>query len=291
MGYISGKGGAVNGVPEVRVWDMNAESIGGPYASSASAGAVDRIVGSNDWTGRYGAYGDMPAVLFDDSFAFVGSVDGSVGVYGTAVVTQIRIDIEIPQEPSQPPTPIAHVVEFKANGVLHKGAAVAADATVPNPPNPKDLNIQYAVPAASPSWIDLNGSVHRASLILRRPTPVYRRGKGYGFTNRVTGHFDAHLEFGCYVSAFTSTLEEGEIYGIKLYTSPTRTWLIDWMLCEALNEMKTPIEEAGFIEAGTRALVSMNPRLSLKSVTLIDAVATRGSITAPDSSVIWPITP
>jgi len=269
----------VNGADTVRSWRINPISPGGPYAGSNAAGAFDRIAGWKDWVGQYAAYGHTPAVMPGDAFAFLGSIDGSVGCSGTAIVEVVRVEIEIPQDEETPPTPINHTVQFKANGTLNRGAAVAADETVPNPPNPKDLKIQYATPAAVPSWTTLC-SVYRAALTLSKRNPIYRPGCNSGQTFRLEGNLDAQLEFEVYDSAMTNLPDEGSPYGVRIYVTSTLFWEINWMLLEEIAPFEVPIE--------TRKLVNAKLQWALRSTTLISAVATRGTIKKPDTTTWWP---
>lgn len=279
MGYITGKDGMVNGADTVRLWRIEPLSPGGPYAGSDAAGAMDRIDGWKDWKGQYAAYGHTPSSMPGTALSFVGSIDGSVGVYGTAIVEAVTIDIEIPQDEEQPPTPINHIVEFKANGTLSRGAAVAADADVPNVPNPKELKVEYATPAAVQSYTTLS-SVYRARLRIACRNPLYRPGAGSGLTYRLAGNIDASLQMEMYESAATNLPTEGNNYGIKIYVTSTLFWYIDWMKLEGITPFEVPIE--------TRKLVYANLDWALKSTHLIGVTPTRGSIKKPNTTTWWP---
>ena len=279
MGRITGKDGGINGIGCVRVWDVDSSRIGGRFSGSCAAGVIDRILGSKDWVGRYGAYGHTPTVMPGEAFAFIGSIDGSVGVYGTAIVESVRITSQIPQEENQEPKPVSHVVTFKANGALTKGAAVAADATIANPPNPGDLKFQYATPAVSPSWTTLS-EVYSAEILLSCRNPTYKPGSSVYQTYRLKGNLDAQVEIQCQADDFSDLPAEGTIQGIKVFVTDTLFWRIDWMLVEHLNAMRVPVE-AGEI-------VSATPQLAFKPNTLVGAVATKGQIINPSGSVWWP---
>lgn len=279
MGRVTGKEGAINGVGCVRVWDMDASQIGGRFSGSCAAGVVDRILGAKDWTGRYGAYGHTPTVMPGEAFAFVGSIDGSVGVYGTAIVESVRISVEIPQEEDQEPKPINHVVTFKANGALTKGAAVASDITIANPPNPGDLKFQYATPAGSPSWTTLS-EVYSAMILFSCRNPTYKPGSSVYQTYRLAGNLDAHVELACQADDFSDLPAEGSIKGIKIFVTPLLYWQIDWMMIEHLNEMHVPIESGDIVGA--------TPQMSFKPHTTIGVTPTKGQIVKPGGSVWWP---
>ena len=282
MVYITGKDGMVNGAKTVRMWEINPKAPGGPYAGSGAAGAIDRIVGAKDWVGRYGAYGYLPVSMPGSALAFVGSIDGSVGVYGTAIVTTVRLDIEVPQNEDEPPRPIAHVVEFKANGTLTRGAAVATDAVVPNPPNPKDLKVRLATPGTS-DWDDVC-SVWKASLVLTSNGPSYRPGCNTGQTYRLAGNIDAKFQYSTYVSAATALPTEGQSYGLRLFVTAADYWEFLWMMCESVDPFRIPIED--------RTLVYGEPSFALSAYEEIAAVATQGSLKKPNATpggaaVVW----
>lgn len=279
MGYITGHDGMVNGAQAVRVIRISPKSPGGPYAGSNSGGAIDRIDGWKDWEAMYEAYGHTPASMPGDSLNFVGSIDGSVGVYGTSIVESFVLDIEIPQEEEQPPSPISHSVVVKGNGPLNRGAAVAVDTSVPNPPNPKDLKIQYAQPSGSPTWTTVC-SAYRSRLVIAKRNPLYRPGCNSGATFRLPGNVDVQLEFDVYESSMTSLPTEGANYSVRVYVSGTEFWEINYMKLEAIEPFEIPIE--------TRKLVWARLRWSFKSTAVINGTATRGSIKKPDTTVWWP---
>lgn len=210
---------------------------------------------------------------------FLGSIDGQVGVYGTAIVESVQISIEIPQDEDTPPQPISHTVTFRANGALNRGAAVAADSTVPNPPNPKDLKIQYAIPATSPSWTTVC-SAFRAGLAIAARNPLYRPGCGNGNTFRLAGNIDAQAEVTLYESEATALPAEGNPYSLRIYVAPSSYWEINWMNLEAIEPFEVPIE--------TRQLVMANLRLAFVSATLVGSTPTRGHIKNPAGTVWWP---
>lgn len=278
MGYITGMDGAVNGAGCVRIFEVDAKELGGKFSGAGTMDAVDEIAGSKDWSGRYGAYGHTPIVMPGEAFAFVGSIDGSVGLYGTSIVEACRVDIEIPQKEEEP-RPISHLVVFNGNGALHKGAAVAANTDIPNPPNPGDLIFKYATPAGSPSWTTLT-EVHKATLLFSRNNPTYRPGSSTFQTYRLKGNLRAQLELELYASSFSALPAEGSVIGVQLYVSATEFYQIDWMKVTALNAMTVQVEGA--------TLVSAKPSLVWKPATLIGDTVTRGQIILPDETVWWP---
>jgi len=83
-----------------------------------------------------------------------------------------------------------------------------------------------------------------------------------------------------YESAFTALPTEGANYSVRIYVTDTLFWEINYMKLEAITPFEIPIE--------TRKLVFANLRWSFKSVALIGAVATRGSIKTPAPVTWWP---
>ena len=278
MGYITGKKGMVNGANTVRLWRIETLSPGGLYAGSNAAGAHDRIDGWKDWRGIYAAYGHTPPVMPGEEFTFTGSIDGTKGVTGPAIVETVAIVIEIPQQEDQPPTPINYMVEFKGNGELTRGAAAVSDTTVPNVPNPKHLKVEYATPGGT-EYTTLC-SVYKAQLQFASKNPVYRKGCNDGMTYRLAGNIDGRLQVEMYESDAAVLPVEGNNYSVKIHVTDSLFWKIDWMKLEAIMPFEVPIESANLVYA--------NLSWSLKSVALIGETPTRGSIAKPGGTIWWP---
>jgi hypothetical protein len=251
MGVVSGKSGAVNTVSDVRKWMVSSQALNGPYVSSATDGVKDRIAGPEDWAGSYAAYGDIPAVLPGAAFNFLGSMNGSVGVYGTAIVEAVKVTIAIPQEEGQKIVPIHHVVAFAANGTLYRGAAVATDATVPAPLNPKDIKINFDGGADE-------CQIYQAEFVITSENKPYRTGCSNGQTYRLAGNMDAALKYECYVDGFDDLPDEASIKLVKLYTATNRYYEVKWMIVDDLDPMEVDIEGKKNVYAGVG--------MSLKSV-------------------------
>lgn len=94
------------------------------FAASNLKGAEGHIAGNTDWRGVYLGYGHTPNVFPGDDFAFIGSLDGTNGVLGTALCERLRI--RAPVEEGQK---IEYEVTFGANSSLTAGSAAATDTT------------------------------------------------------------------------------------------------------------------------------------------------------------------
>ena len=83
---LSGRGGAVDGVPCVRTWNINEAPNQQQYACSNTAGAEGTDKGNVDYTGQFTAYGIVPTVWPGQVFNFVGNINQQPGNEKTATL-------------------------------------------------------------------------------------------------------------------------------------------------------------------------------------------------------------
>lgn len=274
MGVISGIGGAVDSTGTVRTWQVSATNdVQSVYASNTKGMPVVQA-GNDDWSGSYTAYGHTPAVMPGDGFTFTGSVDGTNGVTGTAIVDSVEIVINI-----EGGEKIGHTVNFSGNGDLSKGAAAATDATSPDTPTSIGTKCEIATPDASPTYSEIS-DVRQMTLTITSENPDYVSSSTSGGTRRTAGNLSATVSISVYTDDFDTLPDEGEVVGMKIYVNATEFWDLDWIRVSDISDMGADIEGAALVEATING--------SYTGFTTISTTVTEGSITQPDATEFWP---
>ena len=196
------------------------------YFASNPDGASGQLAGNNDWSGSYKILGGEPANMPGDGITFTGSVDGTNGCTGTAIVDSITVTAPIAAG-----GPVTTVVAFSSNGALTVGAAVATDVTEPNPPPAKlaKMNVDSA---------DLAG-VQSITMTLTSANKDYVTT---GETNRVAGNLTGTLSYDLLEGDYTNLPAPNANEILKFYVTATLFWHLKWMTVETLTNLKVDIE-------------------------------------------------
>jgi hypothetical protein len=278
MGVISGKGGAVDGSAEVRGWSINSEADLQAYVDSATKGGTARTAGNEDWSGQYQAYGHTPVRMPGTTFQFKGSIDGAVGVdsgAGGSIVDQVEIRIDI-----ESGAIIEHTVQFSANAALAFGAAVAADASVPDPPTSIGCKIQTAEAVAAPSFADIL-DVRTITLTITSDNKMYVSSESAGQVKRVAGNIDFTVQFDVYVDDFSDAPAVNEVANLRLFVNATEFWDLKWVRYGESSDNDVQIEGADVVGATLNA--------SMHGFANVDGdTPTEGFIKDPSGATFWP---
>lgn len=176
MGVISGVSMAVSGIPSVSKWTIRWEDNRLPVVTAGTGAAVLNTCGIPEWTGEIICLGHTPAYNPGDTMTFVGSLDGSVGVTGSARVQRVHT-----------------VADFNANryytirydilsdGSLTFGSAVASDTNMPTVVCPAGKSVKL-------DGNDLN-DVAAWMVILERELLPYASSSTNGVMKRIPGVF------------------------------------------------------------------------------------------------------
>jgi len=274
MGTISGIGGAVDGVNTVRTWTISSSADLQSFAASNTAGATGRAIGNKDWSGSYTAYGPQPVKMPGEKFTFTGSIDGTNGATGDAIVDSVEISIDI-----EGGGIIAHTVSFSSDGELSLGAAVAVDATVPAPYTSIGCKVELAAVAAEPQYGEL-ANVRTVTLSFSAENPSYIDSSTAGQTKRHVGNIDLEVSIGVYVDDFADLPALNTVQSAKIYVSDTEYWEISWLMFGEASDLTVDREGAAIVGA------SLNAGLVVSQ--LIGEVQTLGEINTPDLETWWP---
>ncbi len=278
MGAITGKAGAVDGAAIVRNWNISETADTQAYVASNTHGGTGRLPGNVDWSGAYDAYGHTPANMPGAGFTFTGSIDGTEGVVGLAIVDQVVITCDI-----EGGGILSNVTNFSANGVLDPTGAVASDTPDVIPPSAIGCKVELdeAYTTGTPVWVEVT-DVRTWTLTLTSANPSYVSSSTAGQTKRNIGNLDATMSYTVYDDDIDHLIPVNTIAGMKLYVNSTLYWEILWTIFGEMSDIQVDIETSAFIGATQNA--------SMNGLAVVSASDTIGSIKTPAASpvTIWP---
>jgi hypothetical protein len=240
MALLTGIAGAVNGVSGIGSWDISYKNEVTTYANSSTKGANTRLAGNFDWSGsyksEYRALVGIP-VKPGDVFTFAGSIDGTRGATGSAMVSSVEVRWDVEGN-----KPIDYTVKFDSCGALVLGAAVGVDSgfTLPVPAGSCIVKLDA---------IELT-DVRTITLTLTRKNEVYSSSTTAGIRKRIKGLFDATCSISVYCDGFATLPTPGTVHQVKLYVDATTFFDITWMMTTDLSGIGAD-PETGKIVAAT----------------------------------------
>ncbi len=175
--------GSLANVSGCRAWQLGRKARPQTFVDSGTGGGTGRRSGNADWSGTIDCNGAVPAYLPGDDLPFCGSLDGSTGVSGDAIVDQVAITWDLAAAKV-----IQHTIAISGNGPLSEGTAAAGSAGVALPQHSKDLQVLLADPGGS-TWTPL-AHVQQATLTLRAANVAYVEN---GIVYRRRGNLDWSL--------------------------------------------------------------------------------------------------
>lgn len=281
MSVIDGRGGAVSVgsvVAGVRKWSVESKKDIATVIASNTTGAPYRIAGKNDWNGEYEAQGHTPAVMPQDTFTFTGSIDGTNGVVGAAMVSSVRINI-----PIESGGEITHTVRFDSNGALTYGAAVAVDTGDIDPITATGCKVQIGT-LATPSMFTGGeiADVTSVEIEITAANAPYVSSDTAGETKRVAGNIDFSIAIAVFAADFSaSTLPaDGAIFPLRVFVTATTFW--EFLF--AYLESKTGID----VDIARETIVGCTMNWVMQSVAVVGGTTTTGEINNPATTKWWP---
>jgi predicted outer membrane repeat protein len=274
MAVIGGTSGAVNGVNTVRTWTVTSTAdLQAGVASNTKRGEVI-VDGNTDWSGSYTCYGHTPGNMPGDGITFTGSLDGTNGVTGTAIIDSVEITIDI-----EAGAIIAHTVNFSGNGALTKGGAVATDATTVCPPSSIGCKAEIGTMVAVPVWSEIS-DVRTMTITITCGNQAYVSSATAGGTKRTAGNWSATVAITVYTDDYSSLPDENDSYRLRIYVDGSTFWLFEFVVFGETSDMGADIEGAAVVGGG------LNARWNAYDT--VAAACTEGQIVQPDTTVWWP---
>jgi len=275
MAVLAGVAGAVDGSNAIRVWSVSTTNDLQAYVHSGTQQGTGRLAGNGDWSGNYTAYGHTPDVMPGETFTFTGSIDGTNGATGSALVESVEIAWDI-----EAGTIIQHVVNFASNGALTLGAAAATDVVVPDPPTSIGCKLTLAAPAATPAFSEVT-DIRTMTLTITSSNPSYASSTTAAATKRLRGNIDFTFTFSVYEDDFADIPAAGDIQSARVYVDATTFWDLNWIMFGEASGLEVDIEGPGIVGATLNS--------SMNGFTGIAATPTVGFIKTPAAVTYWPI--
>ena len=225
-------------VQAVQKWNINPKSEMSEVASSATQQAMDRVPGNDDWEGNYTAYGATPIIYPANQFLFYGSINGTKGVQGSAIMDEFttKIEVEAGKE-------IEHSVKFSCayNQVGGLGTMAAltesdvegtpiADLSVSNVTSAVGCTAAFCSPGAisGQTWYAFK-DVRSMELTIKSAPKAYHSsstcstdaisGLLRNWAGRVPGNVDVSFSIQLY-GLPSEMIPLKSIIGIRLYVTP-----------------------------------------------------------------------
>lgn len=278
MAVISGVAGAVNGRSSVREWTVTGTEALNEFAGSNTNAGTGQAAGIKDWTGSYQAYGHTPSVMPGETFVFTGSTEGTLGGTGTARVksVQIRINHETAE-------PISHTVNFEGTTVFTRGAAVAADASMPDIHPPISIaDVELGTMVGAPAWTAI-ANWRTCDITLETSNPSYADSDSAGQMNRVRGKLTASISVALFMSDPSAVPAEGTAHRIRIKvatgTAPAGCWLFHFVRVRN-SPVNVPIESGEKVDGTIE--------FAWSAYDLVDSAMTEGVIKNPAETTYWP---
>lgn len=274
MSVISGIGGVVNGASAVRVWTISSTAdIQAAVASNTKAGTV-LADGNEDWTGNYTAYGATPASMPGEALAFTGTIDGTNGATGTAIVDSVEIVVDI-----EAGAIIGHTVNFSGNGALTLGAAVATDTTDACMPSSIGCKVELGSMIAVPVWTAID-DVRTVTLTITADNQSYVSSSTSGGVRRTAGNISAAVAITVYTDDFAGLPAVNDENRCRIYVDATTYWLVEFIKFGEASDLAVDREGAAVVGATLNA--------QFTGFADIAGTCTEGEITDPASATFWP---
>jgi len=275
MGVLSGIGGAVDGEACVRTWTIATTADVQNAVCSASKQGTIVIDGNEDWSGSFTQYGHTPNRMPQDSFTFTGSIDGSNGAVGTAIVDSVEITIDI-----EAGAIIGIVTNFSGNGAVTLGAAVASDSTTPDPATSIGCKVEVGTMVGSPVWTEIT-DVRTVTITITADNQSYVSSSTAGKTKRTAGNISAAIAVTVYEDDFADLPAVNSDARMRVYVNATEFWLFEFVRFGEASDLT--------VDRETAALVGATLNASWTGFAEVDGSMTEGQIVEPDTTKWWAV--
>jgi len=278
MAVLTGIGGVVEGKSAVTKWQVTHSADVQSLVASNTQGMAVTLAGNEDWSGSYEAYGATPAALPGESMSFAGSIDGTTGVQGTAIVDSVVITFDI-----EGGLPIKHVVNFSANGALTIGAdVVAADTTLAAMLSSIGTTVELGTSADPPISYAAMSDVRTVTITITSDNKSYISSSTSGSTNRLAGNLSAEISVSVYEDDFSDLPVLNAYHGLKvvLPDATSTFWEFIWVQVMETSDLVVDRETADMI--GATVKFNFSGYQEVVAGTMAD-----GKIDKPGASNFW----
>ncbi len=278
MGVITGVGSRLEGVSTFRTASVSEVANLKELVHAGTGGGKQRFVGVKDWNGSWEEYGLEPTWLPGASIAFAESIDGTTGLQGTAIVTQVVITFPIGTK--DPPTISG---TFRGTAALTRGADVVAAPSAVTIPDVENLCVFLGAVAASPTYAAQTGT-NEIVITLSIEDKEYHDCGSSGYMEALEGVWDANVTYKRYVDDFTDLPDRGDPYAVKIPidAAATEYYEFQWMRVGDITDL--------MVDRETAELVNVTIPLEMSMIEDISGTATLGTgVTIPGTpnTTVW----
>lgn len=276
---MKGYNGAVNGVGGVFYWEIDEEASENPAPNSATENLANELPGTTNWWGSYMQHGPTPASNPNESLSFAGTIDqddSSNNQYsGTALVERWQVNLDFANN-----RPIWNQVWFRANSALTKDSASVTDATTPEWYMSGDGKVQIGTAVAAPVYADLD-DVIAARLMCMSEVDSIVTSSTSNQARAYPGNMKYAIDLAVHVDDVVAMETLNAEKAVKLFVDGSTFWQAEYVIWKRLGNFKVDIAGRQFVAVQYRGL----------GAGWIDVAGTwtKGGLTDPDSTAIWPV--
>lgn len=279
MGVIAGIGGLLEGVSQFQQFSVTSTANLQEFVHAGSGkGGRQRRKGILDWNGTYNSYGHTPDYWPGDVVAFLGSIDGAVGLSGQCFITQQAITWT-----PEGNLPITHVGTFVGDGPLTRGDAVVAEPPLSEPDMSDQVCVELsAIDIDAPAWVKEEDT--RTITLTYSVTPnEYSSCSTQGNMRRNDALWDVALTYDVYCDDFAILPAEGEPFSARVETlfGSGAYHEMNYMRVSELSNMLVNRETGELVGATVNMMASAVEEVGSSTPTM-----TLGSYKKPDTT-IW----
>jgi hypothetical protein len=277
MTVISTRRSRLDGVPTFRKATINPKSNLQELVHAGTKGGRQRIIGIKDWDGTYEEYGMVPTWFPGDSVTVTGSLDGSEGVEGDAIVTQTVITIPISDK-----TPPTIVGTFRGVGALSlDDSSAVALPSAQDIPEVANLCVLLAELSGSPSY-SAQANTNEIVITLTADAQEYHDCGSSGWMESTEGLWDAEVVYKrrCKPSELPTW---GGAYHVRvpIDAAASEYYQFEYMRVGDFSDIT--------LDRETGELLNISIPLSMSMIESVGGSATIGTgVTKPDTTVWRP---
>ena len=281
-GVHGGRFGVVDGVSQVRNWQINDDGNLARGVNSASKMGSFRRKGTAAWAGGYSAHGAVSGVMPSELFGFLGytapdndTAGGAGQTYaGDAIVDSLGITWNWAGG-----NVIEHQIGFSGHLGLTAAAADAAvlDATISDPEVIGVCKITRSVDGST--WVEIE-NITQASLNIQAANAAYINSSTASNTGRVPGPIDWTASIGVEDNLLGSGLSKFSDYYFRFYVTASTFYELKWGTVKSFSGLQ--------ISRETQQVIAHTINIEMNGTKNVSSVLTAGHILLPGGATWWP---
>ena len=279
MGVITGRRSRLSGdgtvVPTFRSASITEVANLMELVHAGTKGGRQRFLGVKDWNGQYEEYALVPTFYPGDEVSFIGSIDGTKGYKGEALVTQTVITIPVGTKAA--PTVVG---TFRGVAALDDADTTAvALPTATTPPATEGLCVQLSTLEGSP-YVNQDGT-NEIVITLSIEDQEFHHCGSSGVMDAIEGLWDASITYKRYVDDFSTLPTPGDPYKVRVPIDAVGTsyYQFEYMRVGDLSDILLNRESGDLISVTIPLLMSM--------IETVGGVVTVGTGVTKPAGGVW----